>query len=701
MRSSAPSWVAAAMVALALTFPTQAQQQQQLTRPNPVAQVDAAFVQRNAQTGRDWPSYGLNFAENRFSPLRQITADNAGQMGLAWSYDLGSRRGVQATPVVVDGVMFVTASWSVVHAIDARTGQRLWSFDPEVPREYGERGCCDVVNRGVAVHLGRVFVASYDGRLFALDAATGRVAWQRDTIIDRRRPYTVTGAPRVFAGNVVIGNGGAEYGVRGYLTAYDAATGEQRWRWFAVPGNPADPPEDESMRRAIATWDPAGRWWEAGGGGTMWDAMAYDPELGLMYVGTGNGSPWNQRLRSPAGGDNLYLHSIVALDPRTGEYRWHYQHVPGENWDYTATQPMILADLEIAGRPRKVILHAPKNGFFYVIDRTNGQFISARPFVEVNWATGYTAEGRPIENPAARHPTEPFEAIPSVYGARNWHPMAFNPQTGLVYMPVQGVPLTLTPDPEWRMNANAPGRMMSGSGWNLGFLLNATPPRAQPFGALVAWDPVNQREVWRRDLGAPWNGGTLTTAGDLVFQGTADGRFVAYHARTGETLWEVPVGSGVVAAPSTFEVDGVQHVAVAVGWGGVFGLVQRATDRVSPGRVYTFRVGGQARMPEPVLAERRPMVSGVAFREEDVAPGTGLYVANCAGCHGVPGVNNGGNIPNLAWSSRETMEHLPQLVRSGAFLPGGMPNFHARLSEREVEQIRAFVLGTVEQVRPR
>ncbi|MBY0329204.1 MAG: PQQ-dependent dehydrogenase, methanol/ethanol family [Acetobacteraceae bacterium] len=665
------------------------------------ARVDADFIRRNAATGRDWPSYGLNFSENRFSPLTGITTENAAQLGLAWSYDLGSRRGVQATPVVVGGVMYVTASWSVVHAIDARTGARLWSFDPEVPREYGARGCCDVVNRGVAVHRGKVYVASYDGRLFALDAATGARAWERDTITDRARPYTVTGAPRVFADTVIIGNGGAEYGVRGYLTGYDAETGRQKWRWFAVPGNPADPPEDASMARALRTWDPAGRWWEAGGGGTMWDSMTYDPELGLMYVGTGNGSPWNRNLRSPAGGDNLYLHSIVALRPETGEFVWHYQHVPGETWDYTATQPMILADLTIAGQPRKVILHAPKNGFFYVIDRTDGRFISARNFVEVTWATGYDAEGRPIENPAARSPDQPFEAIPTAYGARNWHPMSFNPQTGLAYMPVQGVPLTLTPDREWRMNVVSPGRFQSGTGWNLGYFLNATPPKAQPFGALIAWDPVAQREAWRRDLGAPWNGGTLTTAGNLVFQGTADGRFVAYDARDGRTIWEVPVGSGVVAAPSTFEVDGQQYVAVAVGWGGVFGIVQRATDRVSPGRVYAFRVGATAAMPAAVQAERRPLVSGIAFRQDDVAPGTGLYVANCAGCHGVPGVNNGGNVPNLGYSTRETMEAMPALVLGNTYLQHGMPSFQGRLSEAELGQIRAFVLATVDSVRPR
>lgn len=693
---------AAAALALgaALSLPAAAQPTPERIRAA-TQRVDQAFILGNAATGRDWPSYGLNYGENRFSPLAAVTAENAGQLGLAWSYDLGSRRGVQATPVVVDGVMYVTASWSVVHAVDARTGARLWTFDPEVPREYGARGCCDVVNRGVAVHRGKVYVASYDGRLFALDAATGQKVWERDTIADRSRPYTVTGAPRVFAGRVIIGNGGAEYGVRGYLTGYDAETGEQKWRWFSVPGNPADPPEDASMARALRTWDPAGRWWEAGGGGTMWDSMTYDPELGLMYVGTGNGSPWNRNLRSPAGGDNLYLHSIVALRPETGEYVWHYQHVPGESWDYTATQPMILADLEIEGRPRKVILHAPKNGFFYVIDRTDGRFISARNFVEVTWASGYDAEGRPIENPAARSATEPFEAIPTAYGARNWHPMSFNPRTGLAYMPVQGVPLTLTPDRDWRMNAAAPGRFQSGTGWNLGYFLNATPPRAQPFGALIAWDPVRQREAWRVDHAAPWNGGTLTTAGNLVFQGTADGRFVAYDARDGRKLWEVPVGSGVVAAPSTFEVDGQQYVSVAVGWGGVFGIVQRATDRVSPGRVYTFRLGGGAAMPAAVTSDRRSLVQGVSYRAEEVAPGTGLYVQNCAGCHGVPGVNNGGNVPNLGYSSRETLEHLPQLVLGGAFVEGGMPRFDGRLDEAQLLQIRAFIQGTVDAVRPK
>ncbi|MBK1659076.1 PQQ-dependent dehydrogenase, methanol/ethanol family [Paracraurococcus ruber] len=666
-----------------------------------VGRVDGDYIRQNTATGRDWPSYGLNHAENRFSPLRAVNVDTVSQLGLAWSYDLGSKRGVQATPVVVGGVMYVTASWSVVHALNARTGERIWTFDPEVPREYGEKGCCDVVNRGVAVHRGKVYVASYDGRLFALDAATGAKVWEKDTIIDRSRPYTISGAVRVFKNKVVIGNGGAEYGVRGYLTAYDAETGAQAWRWFSVPGNPANPPEDESMARAMKTWDPAGKWWEAGGGGTMWDTLTYDAELDLIYVGTGNGSPWNRNLRSPAGGDNLYLHSIVALKPDTGQYVWHYQHAPGETWDYTAVQPMILADLTIDGQPRKVILHAPKNGFFYVIDRTDGRLISAKAHTEVNWATGYDNEGRPIENPAARDPTKTFEAIPTAYGARNWHPMSFNPQTGLVYMPVHGVPLSLTPDVNWQRNATRPGAFQSASGWNLGYLLNAEPPKAKPFGRLVAWDPIRQEAAWAQDLGGPWNGGTLTTAGNLVFQGTADARFVAYDARDGKKLWEVPVGSGVVAAPATYEIDGQQYVSVAVGWGGVYGIVQRASERVSPGRVYTFRVGGQAAMPAAVTAERRPLVSGIAYAKADVEAGTGLYVSHCAGCHGVPGVNSGGNVPNLGYARRETLEALPQLVLGGAFADQGMPRFHERLNEAQVLQIRAFILDTVEGVRPR
>jgi PQQ-dependent dehydrogenase (methanol/ethanol family) len=665
------------------------------------AKVNEAFMKANTRQTADWPSYGLDYAETRFSRLNQINAGNVKDLGLVWSYNLESTRGVEATPLVVDGIMYVTASWSIVHAVDVRTGKRIWTFDPKVPRDGGFKGCCDVVNRGVALHEGKVFVASYDGRLIALDAATGQKLWEKDTIIDRKFSYTITGAPRVFKGKVIIGNGGAEYGVRGYITAYDAKTGDQKWRWFTVPGDPSKPFEDESMERAAKTWDPAGKWWEFGGGGTAWDTMAFDPELNLMYIGTGNGSPWAHKKRSPAGGDNLYLASIVALNPDTGKYVWHYQQTPGDNWDFTSTQPMILADITLEGKPRKVILHAPKNGFFFVLDRTNGQFISAKNFVDVNWASGYDKNGRPIETEIARTADRPREIIPSAFGARNWHSMSYNPQTGLAYMPVQNVPVTMMDNREWKFNAQNVFEPHSGLGWNLGMILNAEPPKSQPFGRLVAWDPVRQRAAWTHEHVSPWNGGTLTTAGNLVFQGTADGRFMAFNAANGQKLWEAPTGSGVIAAPSTYLVDGKQYVSIAVGWGGVYGLAARATERLGPGTVYTFAVGGKAEPPAHVAVQLGKLVEGVPYDPNHVQAGTALYVQNCAFCHGVPGVDRGGNIPNLGYKDAAIIANLENFVFKGPATARGMPDFTGRLSQDDVQKIKAFIQGTADAIRPK
>lgn len=666
-----------------------------------VGAIDSAAITANAATTKDWPTYGLDYAETRFSKLNQITSDNVKNIGLKWTYSLESIRGVEATPLVVDGIMYVSASWSVVHAIDTRTGKRLWTFDPQVDREKGYRGCCDVVNRGVALYKGKVFVGAYDGRLIALDAATGNKVWEKDTVLDHKMSYTITGAPRVFNGKVVIGNGGAEYGVRGYVTAYDAETGNQAWRWFVVPGDPSKPFEDELMAAAAKTWDPAGKYWLNGGGGASWDSITFDPELNMVYIGTGNGSPWNCNLRSPAGGDNLYLGSIVALNADTGKYLWHYQETPGDNWDYTSTQPMILADLTIDGVPRKVVLHAPKNGFFFVIDRTNGKFISAKNFVDVTWATGYDANGRPIEVPEARSPDKPFDAIPGPFGAHNWHPMSFNPQTGLVYLPAQGVPLNLTGEKKLVQNEPAPFKYASTTGWNVGFTLNAVPPKNLPFGRLIAWDPVKQKEAWRAEYIAPWNGGTLTTAGNLVFQGSADGRFIAYNAKTGEKLWETPVGTGVVAAPATYMVDGVQYVSVAVGWGGVFGITQRATDREAPGTVYTFAIGGKEPLPAFTKYQIGNLLTGVKYDPKDVPDGTAIYVSACAACHGVPGVDKGGNVPNLGYVSTETIANLKDIVFNGPFKDKGMPDFTGKLTEAEVVKIQAFIQGTADAIRPK
>src|SRR5215468_2929206 len=663
--------------------------------------VDGAMIRANTAMSSDWPTIGLDYAETRFSKLHEITADNVKKLGLAWSYPLESSRGVEATPLVVDGIMYVTASWSVVHAIDARTGKRLWSYDPKVDREKGYKGCCDVVNRGVALWKGKVFVGVYDGRLAALDATTGKVAWEKDTLIDKEHSYTITGAPRVFNGKVVIGNGGAEFGARGYVTAYDAETGNQAWRWFTVPGDPSKPFEDDSMAAAAKTWDPSGKYWINGGGGTPWDTITFDPDLNMVYIGTGNGSPWARNARSPAGGDNLYLASLVALNADTGKYIWHYQETPGDNWDYTSTQPMILADINIDGAARKVILHAPKNGFFYVIDRTNGKFISAKNFVDVNWATGYDANGRPIEVAEARSPDKPFDSIPGPYGAHNWHPMSFNPNTGLVYLPAQNIPVNLTGQKDWKHNANQPGKFMGSLGWNVGYAINATPPKAPMFGRLIAWDPVKQKEAWRQEHVSPWNGGTLTTAGNLVFQGTADGRFVAYNATTGEKLWEKPTGTGVVAAASTYMVDGKQYVSVAVGWGGVYGVMKRATEYNSPGTVYTFAVDGKASLPAFTKYQKENLLSGVTYDPKDVEPGTLLYVSNCAICHGVPGVDKGGNIRNLAYVGADPIKNLKTIVLRGAHKAQGMPDFTGKLSDDDLVKITAFIQGVADSIRPK
>jgi quinohemoprotein ethanol dehydrogenase len=662
--------------------------------------VDTAMITANTATSQDWPTIGLDYAETRFSRLKQITSDNVRDLGLVWTYSLDSERGIEATPVVVDGIMYQTGPWSIVHAIDARTGKKIWTFDPQVDRSKGYRGCCDVVNRGVAIYKGKVFVGAYDGRLIALDAATGQKVWEKDTLIDHDHSYTITGAPRAFNGKVVIGQGGAEYGARGYVTAYDTETGNQVWRWFTVPGDPSKPFEDASMEAAAKTWDPSGKYWINGGGGTPWDTITYDPDLNMVYIGTGNGAPWNRNVRSPSGGDNLYLASLVALNADTGKYIWHYQETPGDHWDYTSTQPMILADITIDGAPRKVILHAPKNGFFFVIDRTNGKFISAKNFVDVDWATGYDANGRPIEVPAARG-DEAYDAVPGPYGAHNWHPMSFNPQTGLVYLPAQNVPLNLTPEKSFQQNAATPGKFGGVTGWNVGFVLNGTPPKAPAFGRLLAWDPVKQKEAWRVNYASPWNGGTLTTAGNLVFQGTADGRFVAYDATTGKTLWETPTGTGVVAAASTYLVDGQQYVSVAVGWGGVFGIADRATPLRSPGTVYTFALGGKVQLPEFVKYQTENLLEGVPYDPKDVPEGTALYVAACATCHGVPGVDNGGNVRNLGFVPKEEIANLKQIVFNGPFQDRGMPDFTGKLKDEDVVKIQAFIQGTADAVRPK
>jgi quinohemoprotein ethanol dehydrogenase len=422
--------------------------------------VDDTYLLNADNTPENWVTHGKNYAEDRFSSLTQINKENVGKLGLAWVLNLETTRGIEATPLVVDGIMFLTGPWSKVFAVNARTGKMIWTYDPEVPGKYGEKVCCDVVNRGLALYKGRVFVGTLDGRLISLDAATGKPVWQVLTV-DSSKYYTITGAPRIVKGKVIIGNGGGEFGVRGYITAYDAMTGEQQWRFYTVPGDPLKPFESKAMEMAAKTW--AGSWWKYGGGGTAWDAMAFDPDLNLFYVGTGNGSPWNWFHRSNGTGDNLFLSSIIALDPDNGEYVWHYQTTPGDNWDYTATQHLILTDMEIGGEVKKVIMQAPKNGFFYVLDRTTGKLISAEPYVYMNWATSVDkTTGRPIETDFSRYKKENVTLSPSPSGGHNWHPMAFNPLTKLMYIPVQINSFNYGHDVNWKYNERGWNTAMAG-----------------------------------------------------------------------------------------------------------------------------------------------------------------------------------------------------------------------------------------------
>ncbi len=659
--------------------------------PSSIERVDDARLRAAASEPESWLTYGGSYAEQRYSRLARIDADNASALGLAWFLDIDTTRGVEATPIVVDGVIYTTGSWSVVFAVDARTGVLLWRHDPQVPREMGGKVCCDVVNRGVAVYRGRVYAGTLDGRLHALDAVTGEVVWSVVTV-DQSKPYSITMAPRVVKGKVIIGNGGAEFGVRGYVSAYDAQSGALAWRFYTVPGDPSQPYEHPELAIAAKTWDPSGEYWKVGGGGTVWNAIAFDPELDLLYVGTGNGSPWSKHVRSPGGGDNLFVCSILALRPDTGRLVWHYQTTPGDTWDFTSTQDIVLADLVIAGAPRKVLLHAPKNGFFYVIDRATGIPISAEPFAEVTWATGIDpVTWRPIEVPNLDYRNEIVLIKPSPFGAHNWQSMSFNPETGLVYIPTNEVPYFFRLDPKWTYQPGA---------WNIGYDFTVADafPREIVSGHLLAWDPVAQKEVWRAQYTGPWNGGTLTTAGGLVFQGTAHGTFAAYRADDGKPLWETAAGTGIVAAPVTYELDGVQYVAVMAGWGGTFALTAGdaaaaagVTRDTNDGRLLVFRLGGTAKLPvhEATLKELAAIPAG--FDAAQVKRGSDTYHRWCGVCHG-PGVVSGGVLPDLRKADPAIYDGLDAIVLGGARVANGMPRFDTWLAPEDVAAIRAYVL---------
>ena len=650
--------------------------------------------------GGEWLSYGHDYSEARYSTLTQINDGNVSELGLAWSFDTGSFRGLEATPLIHEGILYATRPWSSVFALDARTGALLWDYDPQVDRSMGWKACCDVVNRGVALYEGRVYVGAIDGRLIALDAKSGEELWSVQTT-DLERPYTITGAPRIADGKVVIGNGGSELGVRGYVTAYDAATGEQAWRFWVVPGNPADGFENDDMKLAATTWN--GNWWEVGGGGASWDAIVYDPEARLVYIGTGNGSPWSHELRSEGAGDNLFLSSIVALDVDTGAVAWYYQTTPGDNWDYTAVQGLIMADLVINGAERKVIMQAPKNGFFYVLDRVTGELLSAEPYAEVTWASGISKEtGRPIETPQARYKDAVSVVSPGPGGAHNWHPMSYNPQTGLVYLPSQhGSRFSYVVDPDFEYK---PGT------WNIGVPLRSTqdmpqlpqeqyasgtgPAPSSP-GALLAWEPLSNKPRWQIDYPIAALGGTLTTAGNLVLHGIGDGRFFAYAADSGEKLWETDLGVGVMAPPVTYELDGTQYISVLAGWGGAPALfgANFTGEYKAEGRLWTFKLGGEQNF-EPVQGMALPELSAIGFDNSAAVQtlGSNLYGERCASCHGRNG-GSGGALADLRYADAGTYAIFQNIVREGVFGGRGMPNLGEFVTVEDADAIKQFLLA--------
>ncbi len=652
--------------------------------------VDTARVGAAGEEPGSWLVHGRTWDEQRFSPLSQIDRESISRLGLAWSYRTETRRGLEATPIVVDGVLYATGTWSVVHALDAATGRLLWRFDPEVPRAKGRDACCDVVNRGVAVWKGRVYLGSLDGRLIALDAATGAKVWEVQTV-DPSAPYTITGAPRVLKDLVIIGNGGAEFGVRGYVSAYHADSGKRAWRFYTVPASADGPHEHPELQAAAATWSRDSLF-ELGLGGTVWDSMAYDPELDLLYVGTGNASVYDREKRSPGGGDNLFLASILALDPDTGRLAWHYQTTPGEYWDYTATQHMILADIEVGGRTRQVLLQAPKNGFFYVLDRRTGELLSAEKYAFASWASHVdTKTGRPVERPQAHWSQQGRMVTPGVAGSHNWHPMSFSPRTGLVYIPTTAFAYLFEPDPGFRplphtMNtAEDLGRVSASLEGYMDSMRFCAPSR------LTAFDPVAGRIAWEVQHSSQLPGGTLATAGDLVFQGSG-GVFAAYDARNGERVWQAETKVGVMAAPVSYAIDGEQYVAVLAGAGGSHGLHRDRLEYENDGRILAWKIGGQAGMPPverlaPGVVDAPPLQLG----PERVARGRDLYARHCSRCHGLT-TRSTGILPDLKLSKRGVHESWKAIVLEGLLAGGGMASFADVLSEQDADDIHAYVV---------
>ena len=627
----------------------------------------------------EWVTHGRDDSEQRYSPLRQINADNVKELGLSWYADMSEKGGYQTTPVMVDGRIYATTTWSKVYAFDAKTGERLWKYDPKVPRELAATTlCCNISNRGVAYWNGKVIWGTLDGRLIAADAKTGRKVWEAQTT-DPQLALSITGAPRIGNGRVFIGQAGSEFHQRGYMSAWDAETGKKLWHWWAVPGNPANGFEQPELEWAAKTWK--GEWWKTGGGGTVWDGILYDPATDLVIFGTGNGAPWPAEVRSPGGGDNLFTASIVALEAKTGKYKWHYQAVPEDSFDYDNTSPLTTADLVIDGKKRHVVMQAPKNGIFYVIDAATGKVISANLFVpSANWLTGFDKANnwKPILNPEANigKTGKGWHIVP--FQTHVWQPQSFNPDTGLMYIPTRYASFGMVSEAGAKMG----NQLLS---INVAKRPEYAPPKLEGAGSyLLAWDPVKQKEAWKSREGSGSNG-TMTTAGNLVFQGTAPRNFTAFRADTGEKLWSVDAGGGATSGAISYELGGKQYVAIVAGvGGGGFGAAGTA-------RLLVYSLGGKAELP-PAPAPVQPVLNPPANFGTDaqLARGQELYTQNCTICH-ESGARMG-NIPDLRYSAMlQNNEVFKAIVIDGALSENGMLSFSKVLKAEDAEAIRAHI----------
>jgi len=666
---------------------------------SPLATEGVTDAMIAAGVGDEWLTYGGGYDEKRFSPLDQINVGNVSQLGLAWFADLDTARGQEATPLMHDGTLYISTAWSMVKAYDAKTGALKWEYDPEVPRSKLVEVCCDAVNRGVALYGDKVYVATLDGRLVALNQKTGKVVWDKLTI-PKGSHMAITGAPRIVKGMVLIGSAGAEYFTRGYIASFDAQTGEELWRFHTVPGNPADGFENEAMEKAAKTW--SGEWWKLGGGGTVWDSITYDPQTDLVYFGTANAEPWNPAYRNTDGaGDSLYTASIVAVKPDTGEYAWHFQETPEDRWDFDSNQQITVTDLEIGGKKRRVVMHAPKNGFFYVLDAVTGQFISGKPFVDgINWAFGLDpVTGKPDVNPEAKYELtgKPWIGVPGAVGAHSWSPMSYSPMTGLVYIPTNNTPQYYAHDPNWEPGETGFQLGIDVSGGNIPAdkaVREATKEALN--GALVAFDPVAGEVRWKVPQPSPTNGGTLATAGNLVFQGTSTGEFRAYTADTGKQLWSFETQSGVLAAPMTYAIDGEQYVAVLVGWGGVWDVsAGKLAGGITPNisRLMVFKLGADGKLPPlkptPALVLDPPAPAGTP---EQIALGEKLYSNSCSVCHGISAVAGSLN-PDLRHSATLGKKDLwQQVVHDGLLADNGMVAWKDQFNRDQIEAMRLYVL---------